>query len=132
MSQRLIDGLEVLSHHRLSTLAVGLLNAVFNVCNRFLAWQDATDGEEARLHDGVDAPFQTDAIGDLVRIDHKQAQLFGRRRLLHLLGQMLPDSIWAIDAIEQEDTTWLRVLEDVEPLYQRELVTGHKVGLTFT
>src|ERR1700719_253271 len=127
MSQRLIDGLEVLLHHRLSPLAVALFDALFNLCNRFLAWQDATDGEEARLHDGVDAPFQTDVIGNLVSIDHKQAQLCRRRRLLHLVGQMLPDSFRAIDAVEQEDTTWLRVLEDVEPLYQRDLVTCHKV-----
>ena len=73
VSQRLIDGLEVLLHDRLTTLAVGLLDALFNLHNRFLAWQDATDSKEAGLHDGVDAPFQPDTIGNLVRIDYKHA-----------------------------------------------------------
>ena len=45
---------------------------------------------------------------------------------------MLPDGFWAIDAVKQEDTAGLGILEDVETFHQRELMAGHKIRLIFT
>ncbi len=73
MLQGLIDGLEVSLHNRLTSLAIGLLNTLFNLSNRFFSWQDTADCEEAGLHDRIDTPFQAHAISNFMCVDHKHA-----------------------------------------------------------
>ena len=46
---------EILLHHAFAALAVGLLDGVLDGGDGFFARQHAADGEEAGLHDGVDA-----------------------------------------------------------------------------
>ena len=45
---------------------------------------------------------------------------------------MIPDLFWAIDAVEEENTTWPGVLENIDTLQERELVAGDKIGLPGT
>ena len=45
----------ILFDHRLAALAIGLVDGLLDLRDRLLARQHAADGEEAGLHDGVDA-----------------------------------------------------------------------------
>ena len=110
MSQRRVHGLKVALDHRISALFVGFLNALFDVCDGLLFWQDATEREEAGLHDGIDASSHVSLLGDLVRIDHVEMQVFVQESLLNLAGQVCPDLVGAIDAIEQKRTAGTGVL----------------------
>ena len=53
--KRTIDSGEVLSDNSVTLLAIGLLNGFLDLFNRFVLRQHAGDGEEAGLHDCVDA-----------------------------------------------------------------------------
>ena len=53
--QRRVDGGEVALHDRPATRAVGLLDRRLDVADRLVGGQHTGQGEEARLHDGVDA-----------------------------------------------------------------------------
>ena len=53
----------------LALLAVGLFDRLLDVGDGLVPRQDAGDGEEAGLHDGVDAPAHAGALGDAVGID---------------------------------------------------------------
>ena len=55
MIERSVHGGEVLLHHGFAAPAVGLLDGVLDGGDGFLARQHSADGEEAGLHDGVDA-----------------------------------------------------------------------------
>ena len=72
--QGLVNRLEVALHNGLAALAIGLFNGVFDLVNRLLLWQYTADGEEAGLHDGVDAPAHAGLLRHFVSIDHVKAQ----------------------------------------------------------
>jgi hypothetical protein len=65
MGQCVIDGGEVAAYHLVPLLAVGLLDRFLDLGDGFLARQDAGDGKEAGLHDGVDPPAHAGLPGDL-------------------------------------------------------------------
>jgi hypothetical protein len=71
--------------------------------NRLVARQDAGDGEEAGLHDGVDAPAHAGLFGHVVGVDDVEAQFLLDDVALDFLRQMVPDFVRAVDAVEQED-----------------------------
>jgi hypothetical protein len=50
-------------HHFLALAAVGLLDGVFDLLDGFLARQHAGQGEEAGLHDRVDARAHAGGLG---------------------------------------------------------------------
>ena len=68
----------VLLHDRFAALAVGLLDGVLDGGDGLFARQHAGDGEEAGLHDGVDAAAHAGDLGHLVAIDDVELQLLGR------------------------------------------------------
>src|SRR5205823_1482880 len=127
-----IDGLEVVLDHGLTTLAIGLLDALFDLSNRLLLRQNAADGEETGLHHGVDASTHPNTAGYLVGVNYVEMQPFVENLLLHFRWQMIPDLFRFIDAIEQEDTARGSILEHIKALQEGELVTGHEVSLTGT
>ena len=124
-----IDGLEVLLDDRVPALAVGLLDALLDLGDGLLARQYPADGEKAGLHDGVDPPAHPGLLGDLVGIDDVQPQPLCEDRTLYLAGQLVPDLLGTVDAVEQEHPARGGVLEHVQPLEEGELVAGHKVSI---
>ena len=64
--------------------------------------QDAGDGEEAGLHDRVDADAHAGVLGHLVGVDHVELQLLVDDRLLDLQRQLVPDLIRPVGAVQQE------------------------------
>ena len=78
MRQRRVDGGEVLLHDRLAALAVGLLDGLLDLLDGFFAGQHAADGEEAGLHDGVDARAHAGFARHRVAVDHVELDLLAR------------------------------------------------------
>src|SRR5439155_8658383 len=45
---------------------------------------------------------------------------------------MIPDILWPVKAIEQENPTWPGVFKYIDSFRECELVTGYKIGLAVT
>ena len=115
-------------HHRFAALAVGLLDALLDLVDGLVARQHAADGEEAGLHDGVDAPAHAGASGHFVGVDDVEAQLLLDDRLLGFTRQVIPHLVRPVDAVEQEDAARHGILEHVEALQEGELVAGDETA----
>ena len=94
-----------------------------------LAREHAADGEEAGLHDGVDAHPHAGLLRHLVGVDDVEPQLLLDDLLLRRLGQVVPDLVRSILAVEQKCRPRSRLTQDVQPLQEAELMTGHEAGL---
>ena len=125
--QRRIDRREVLLHHRLAALAVGLLDRVLDLLDGFILGQHAADGEEARLHDGVDAPAHARVFRHLVAVDDEELQLLVDDVLLHVARQFVPHFVGTVHAVQQERAAGHRILQNVILLEEHPLVARHKV-----
>jgi hypothetical protein len=69
-----LDGAVVEVGQALALLAVGLVDGLLDRGDGFVVGQDAGDGEEAGLHDGVDAPPHARVLGHPVGVDHPQLE----------------------------------------------------------
>ena len=67
------------------------------------AGQDAADGEEGGLHDRVHAAAHAGLFSNIVAVDHVELQLLFDDVCLDFTGQIVPDLLRAIEAVEQED-----------------------------
>ena len=126
--QRMIHGGKVLLHHRLAALAVGLLDRLLDLLDRLLARQHAADGEEAGLHDGVDARAHAGLARHLVAVDHVELDLLAQHLLLRGLRQLVPDLGRRVGRVEQEHRARHRRFKHVHLLEEAEVVAGHKAG----
>ncbi len=123
-----VHGGKVLLHHGFAALAVSLLDRLLDSGDGFIAGQHAADGEEAGLHDGVDAPAHAGFLGHAVAVDHVEPQFLGDDLPLHGTGQLIPDFILAERAVEQENRAGVSGLEHINALEEGELVAGDKIG----
>ena len=104
VAQGAVDASKFCLHHGFAALAVGLLDRLLDLVDGLFARQNAGDGEEAGLHDGVDAPAHAGLLGHFVGVDDVEACSFlSMMSRLHFVRQVIPDFIRAVDAVEQED-----------------------------
>src|SRR5574341_192752 len=131
--EQVLDGrvhrIEILLDDGLAALAVSLLDGVFDLGDGLLARQDAADGEEGGLHDGVDASAHAGLLGDIVTVDDVELELLLDDLSLNFGGQVIPDFIRAIKAVQQENAAGPGVLQHIELLEEIELMASHKIGL---
>ena len=80
MRQRRVDRGAVLLDHGRPGLAIGRFDRLPDMGQRVLARQDAGDGEEAGLHDGVDAHPETRRARDFVGVDDEDARALFEQR----------------------------------------------------
>ena len=128
MLQRLVNRFEIALHDHIAVPAVRLFDRVLNRSDGLFSRQHTADGEEAGLHNGIDAPAHTSSLSHLVSINHIEAQVFIDDGLLSLSGDFIPDLVRSIRAVEQEDRSRRSVLEDVKALQEIELVAADKVS----
>jgi len=130
--QRGIHCGEVLLHHCLTPLAIGLLDGFLDLLNGFFTGQNAADGKEAGLHDGVQTPSHAGLLSHLVGINGVELQMLANHIVLNFTGQMLPDFLRTVDAVEQEYAAIGCIFEDVNALEEGELVAGDEIGIAFS
>ena len=126
--QALVDSFVVHIDDSLAAFAVSFFDRFFDLLDRFILRKHTRDGKEARLHDGIYSPTHPCLLGYLVCIDHIELELLRQYGFLNFDRQIVPDLIRTIDAVEQENTARLCVLQDVEPFQEHKLVTGDKIG----
>jgi hypothetical protein len=73
----LVDGSVVQFGDPPPLATVGLFHGMLDRSNRFVLRQDAGDGEEAGLHDGVDAPPHAGFERDLIGVDDPEPDALG-------------------------------------------------------
>ena len=127
VGERLVHGGVVLLDDLGALPGVGLLDRLLDLGDGLVGRQHAGDGEEAGLHDGVDAPAHAGLPGHVHRVDHVELQLLLDQVLLDLARQVVPDLVPAEGRVEQEDAARHRVAGHVVALEERELVAGHEV-----
>ena len=96
--QGLVHRRVVLLHHRLALPGVGLVNGFLDLRNRLLARQHVGNGEEARLHDGVDAAAHAGGLGHGIGVNHITFQFLGDDLALGLHGELVPHLLRAVRA----------------------------------
>ena len=128
MRERLIDDLAVAAHDLGPALAVGLLDRLLDVRDRFVARQQARDREEARLHDRVDARAHAGALRQVVGVDREEADLLVDDLFLHLPRQVVPDLVGGKRRVQQERRARRGMLEHVDLVHELELVAGDEAG----
>ena len=79
-----------------AAFAIRFLDGLLDLVNGFVAWQDAGDGKEAGLHDGVDTAAHAGLFGYIVGIDGVEFELLLNDVFLDFLGQLIPDFLRAI------------------------------------
>ena len=127
--QRRIDGGEVALHDLAPLASVGLLHRLLDLLDRLPALQYAGNGEEAGLHDGVDAPPHASAPGHLVGVDDPQLHLLLQHLLLQGARQGGPYGFGGSTGVEQEHATGSRLLQQVEALHELGLVATDEARL---
>ena len=116
--QRLIDGGKILVHHRLAALAVSFADGILDRGDRLLSRQHIADGEEAGLHDRVDAAAHASFPRDFISINHMEFQLAGNDLLLDGERQLVPYIIRAKGAVQKKSCAGLSVFQQIEPLQE--------------
>ncbi len=106
--QGVIDRGQVHLDDRFTFAAVGLADRLLDLLDRLIARQHAGDGEEADLHDRVDAAAHPGVARHSVGVDHVEFQLFVDDLLLDRARQLIPDLIRAKGRVEQEGAARLR------------------------
>ncbi len=105
-----VHGFKVFLDDSFTALAIGLLDGMFDLFNGSFAGQDAADGEEGCLHDGVHASAHAGLFSDFVAVDHIELELLLEDILLDFNGELIPDFIRTIQAVEQESGAGLAYL----------------------
>ena len=129
MGEGCVDGGEVLGDNGFAALAVGLLDGLLDLLDGFIARQHAADGEEAGLHDGVDAGAHAGFAGYGVAIDDIELDLLAQHALLGALGELVPDFGGRVGRVEQEDRAGHGCFKHVHLLKEAEVVAGDEAGL---
>jgi hypothetical protein len=89
---------------------VGLVDRVLDRGDGVVLRQDAGDGEEAGLHDGVDAPPHAGLGGDGVGVDHPQLQALVDDLAAQRRRQRVPYLVGRRRRVEQENAAGRGVL----------------------
>ena len=129
MRQGRVHGGVVALHHGFAALAVSLVNGLLDGGDGFVGGQNAADGEEAGLHDGVDAVAHAGHAGDLIAVDDVELQLLLDDLALDGAREMVPNLVGAVQAVEQENGAGRCRTQHVVALEEGELVAGDKAGL---
>ena len=128
MRERVIHRLQIHFHHLVALFGVGLLDGIFDGFNGLVARQHAGEGEEADLHDGVDAAAHAAVTGDFGGVDDKEFRLFLDQRFLHGRGQLRPDLVRRVRRIEQERAAGHQAVQHRVPFQETRKMARNEVG----
>ena len=124
-----LDRGDVAPHHDLAPLAVALVDVGLDGVDGLARRDDAGDGEETRLEDGIDPSPQTHVTGDAVGVDHPQVEVLVDDLALDARGQVAPHLVRSVRAVDEEGGAVRRLLEHVDLVEEAPLMARHEVGL---
>ena len=130
MGHSRVHRLEVALDNRLAPFAVAFADGLFDAGDGLVLGQHAADGEEARLHNRIDAHAQIQLRSQGVGVDVVELQLLALDLLLDHPGQLLPDLLRRVGRVEQNRRALFGQGQHVVAAQEAELMDGHKVGLT--
>ena len=125
--QGLVHRGEVLVNDGLALAGIGFADGLFDLGNGLFAREHVGNGEEAGLHDRIDAPAHAGGLGHGVGVDDITFEFFGDDFPLDFDGKMIPDIVGAEGRVEQERRALLGVIHHVVTLQKRPLMAGDKV-----
>ena len=123
-----IHSLDVLGHHFVTLLAVGLLDGLLDVADGFIGGNHAGQVEEAGLHDHVDAAAHAGSLGHLEGVDAVYLDVLVQNLLLHAGRQAVPHLVGFHGGVDEEGGAGSGVLQEVEGVQQAGLVQRDEVG----
>src|SRR4030095_14089110 len=97
--------------------------------NRFIAWQNARDTEEAGLHDRIDASAHPNFLGERISIDRIKANLFPNYLLLHFARQLVPYGRRISGCVQKKHCALRGVFEHIDLVDELELMAGDEFRL---
>ena len=130
MRQSLVDRIKIPFEDGFTAVAIGLFNGLLDGRDRFNARQDTADGEEAGLHDGVDAAAHAGITGYGVGVDDENPQAFLDDLLLEFPGQVIPHFGGSKRHIKQYVGPRNCPRQHVHAFEEWELVAADEVGLS--
>ena len=74
VGERLVHRGIIFLHHSIAAFSVGLLDGFLDLVDRFVARQDAGNGEETGLHDRIDAIAHTRLFRNIIRVDRVELE----------------------------------------------------------
>ena len=132
MFEGAIDSGEVLLDNSVTLLTVGLLNGFLDLFNGFVTRQNAGDGEEAGLHDGVDAAAHAGLLGNGESVDRVELQLLFNDGFLTFDRELVPDFFRTVNGVEEEGAALLGEAEDIQFFKEGEHVAADEGSVIFT
>ena len=129
MTERGIHGRVILLHHRITAAAIRFFNRLLDCVDRFLFGKHSADGEEAGLHDRIDAAAHARIAPHGIAVDHVEFQLLGNDLLLNVAWEVVPNFVWSIRAIEQKRGARHGRVQHVQPFQEGKLMASDKVRL---
>ena len=122
-----IHGLEVFLHDLLAPLAVGFPDCFLDPLDSLIERDDAADGEERRLHDGVDPDAQPDVFCDFVGVDDIELQFLVYDGLLDFTRQVIPDFVRPVWSVQEERCAFFGDVQNFVLLEEDELVHAYEI-----
>ena len=123
-----VDGGVVHLHDLLALAGVGLGDRFLDVGDGLFLWEDAGEGEEAGLENGVGAAAHAGGLGDAVGVDHQQADLFCYDGLFPHTREFFPAGRGVVGRVEQQGGAGAGVAEDLVAADEAPLAAGHELG----
>ena len=111
-----------------TAFAEGFINGFLDSSHRFGGRQDTGDGKEAGLHDGVDASAQSCFASHFAGVQDEKAQFFADDLLLDSTGEVIPNLIGAVRAVQQESRALLGGLQEIQAVEKGELMASNEAG----
>src|SRR6202140_2587041 len=128
MRQGLVDRVKIPFEDGFTAVAISLFNSLLDGRDRVGGRQDAANGEEAGLHDGVDAAAHAGLAGYGVGINDENTQMFLDDLLLEFPGQVIPHFGGSKRRIQQHARARNGPRQHVHVFDEREMVAADEIG----
>src|SRR6266480_1641645 len=129
MRQSLVHRIKILFEDSLAAVAIGLFDSLLDGGDRVGGRQDAADGEEAGLHDGVDAAPHACVASYSVGVDDENTQPFLDYLPLEFPGQVIPHFGGCKRYIQQHARSRNGLRQHIHAFQERKLVAPDEVRL---
>jgi hypothetical protein len=131
MLQGIVYRAQVHPHNLLALPGVALARGLFDRLDCLLSRENAGDGEEAGLHDGVYLPGHAALPGYPVGVNHVEAEAFLDDFPLDVGEQTVPYFLGPVRRVEKERAPRQCGFQHIVPPQENRLVARYELSLTY-